>query len=37
MSEYERFLAEIKRFEQKWGKAPKWAYERLEQLRKENK
>ncbi len=37
MSEYEKFLEEIKRFENKWGKAPEWAYERLEKLSKEKK
>lgn len=38
MSEYKKFLAEVKAFEDKWGfEAPEWAYERLKQLRKENK
>lgn len=33
MSEYEKFSEEIKRFEQKWGKAPEWAYERLKKVK----
>ena len=35
MSDYEKFLIEVNNFEKKWGKAPKWAYQRLKKLEKE--